>query len=115
MNGTFIVAKCKITDYRIKRAIPPASRSTQGIMEIPIFAPSFMPFFSMPSDISVWRFMRCTPRTRNSGDRVARSISDGIESTAADVASAAVTVCSCCWASIEVMVLKPISKKLLIK
>ena len=34
------------------RMMPPARRSTQGIADRPILAPSFMPLGSVPSEIS---------------------------------------------------------------
>ena len=101
------------------RMMPPARRSTQGIADRPILAPSFMPLGSVPSEISFWRLMRWAPIVRIMGQRQARIMKEGSASSAAtvasDVSAADSACCAACDVNIEESVLMPIVVKLLMK
>ena len=101
------------------RMMPPARRSTQGIADRPILAPSFMPLGSVPSEISFWRLMRCAPIVRIMGQRKDAIINKGSASndaeTASDVIADDSACCTACDANIEESVLIPIVVKLLMK
>ena len=101
------------------RMMPPARRSTQGIADRPILAPSFMPLGSRPSDISFWRLMRCAPIVRIMGQRHERIMNEGSASsdaaTTSDVLTALSACCAACDVNIEESVLMPMVVKLLMK